>query len=87
MAKITHTTFDDMVRLLRLLATTTQPLSQRELALRLNLSKATITRLLRQARQEYQMVIDPPCPATPYYVIVNWGYLDPASVLEPKTKR
>lgn len=82
MAKTAHTTFDDMVRLLRLLANTNQPLSQRELALKLNFSKPTITRLLRQARQEYQMVIDPPCAKTPYYVIVDWGYLDPQTVLK-----
>jgi DNA-binding transcriptional regulator LsrR (DeoR family) len=87
MTKKTHTTINDLLAVLRLLAESEKPLSQREIAKRLKLSTASITRLLATARKEYRMVIVRPQVPGDRYKIESWGLLNPFEILDQALTR
>ena len=78
-SKRTHTTIQDLAKLLRLLVSGTT-LTQKDMAATLKVSSATITRMLHSARTEYKMVILRPIGRGPYR-IESWGLLDQRALL------
>jgi hypothetical protein len=74
-----HTTVHDLAKLLGLLVSEAT-LAQKDMAVALKLSPATITRLLHTARTEYKMVITRPVGRGPYQ-IESWGLLDQHAIL------
>ena len=77
--KGTHTTIQDLARLLRLLISG-KTLTQKDMAATLKVSSATVTRMLHSARTEYKMVILRPIGRGPYRV-ESWGLLDQRALL------
>ena len=82
--KGTHTTIEDLAKLLRLLVSGT-PLTQKGMATALGVSSATVTRMLYAARTEYRMVIVRPIGRGPYR-IESWGLLDQRALLSLTAK-
>lgn len=79
--KKAHTTITDLARLLTLLQDRNSPLTQKDMAVKLSLSPATVTRLLQEARQQYRMVILRPLGRGQPYRIESWGLLNQTAIL------
>ena len=82
--KGTHTTIQDMAKLLRLLISGKAP-TQKDMAVTLGVSSATVTRMLHSARTEYKMVILRPIGRGPYR-IESWGLLNQRALLALNAK-
>lgn len=74
-----HTTIFDLMILLTTLDQNGE-ISQQGLADYLNMSKTTVTRLLRRVRDDYGVIINRPIGSDVKYIIADWGLFDREAV-------